>query len=345
MRVGVIGGTGYSGAELIKCLVHHPHAELAVIASQSKAETDIQEIYPHLTDICKFKLEDLQPDILAEKVDTMFFAAPSGASSSLVPQFLERGIRCIDLAGDFRLSEPEVYEKWYQHNSPEKEYLENAVYGLSEIYPQKIKTARLIANPGCYPTAALLGLIPAVQAGLIKGNSIIIDGKSGISGAGRSLSLGVHYSEANENTKAYKLGVHQHIPEIEQVLNAEAADRATVTFTAHLVPMVRGILCTIYADMKKPCITEELQKLYEEFYNEHPFVRIKKAGRLPATKEVSGSNYCDIGLHCDPRTNRITIVAAIDNLLKGAAGQAVQNMNLMNRWDTASGLQFVPNYP
>ncbi|MCL6570399.1 MAG: N-acetyl-gamma-glutamyl-phosphate reductase, partial [Bacillus sp. (in: Bacteria)] len=220
-----------------------------------------------------------------------------------------------------------------------------ATYGLSEIYTEKIQHAKLIANPGCYSTATTLGLIPIVKTDFIDEKSIIIDAKSGLSGAGRGLSQTAHYAEINENIKAYKLGAHQHIPEIEQVLQDERQSPIHITFTPHLVPMTRGIMCTIYVTLKDNFSTGEAVQLYKHFYENHPFVRIRSEGNIPSTKEVLGSNYCDIGLHVDKRTNRLTIISVIDNLVKGAAGQAIQNVNLMNGWDERTGLTDIPMYP
>ncbi len=345
MKILLIGGTGYGGIELIRLLHHHPLAEVEMMYSSSQAGTDIQDIYPHLQTIVEKPLDTIQITDIKNQVDCVFFATPAGVSKSLLPQFLDHGLRCIDLSGDFRLQSSEKYEAWYKLSAPDEAYVKQAVYGLSEIYPNQIRNASLIANPGCYPTATLLGLLPLLEQQIIDPTTIIIDGKSGVSGAGRSTGLGTHYSEINENLKAYKLGVHQHIPEIEQVLTSFANEEVNVTFTTHLVPMTRGIMCTIYANLQDYKSTQELIDLYKQFYNEHPFVRVRKEGNIPATKEVYGSNFCDIGLYSDPRTGRVTIVSVIDNLVKGAAGQAVQNLNLMNGWDIRTGLLSIPVYP
>jgi N-acetyl-gamma-glutamyl-phosphate reductase len=345
MRAAIIGGTGYGAIELIRLINNHPYLEVGSVVSNSQAGNNFSESYPHLTDIINQPLESFDVNRLSEQNELVFLATPSGVSSKLVPQLMDKGIKVIDLSGDFRLRSQNEYETWYKHSAPEEKYLSQAVYGLSEIYAEEIKGAELIANPGCYPTATSLGLLPILKANLADSKSIIIDAKSGVSGAGRGLSLTSHYAEINENVRAYKLGAHQHIPEIEQVLKDETGRMVTISFTTHLVPMTRGIMITAYANLLGKISTSEVNDLYKQFYESHPFVRIRPDGFYPSTKEVSGSNYCDIGLHVDPRTNRLTIVSVIDNLVKGAAGQAIQNANLMNDWDVRTGLTSIPMYP
>ncbi|WP_084375067.1 N-acetyl-gamma-glutamyl-phosphate reductase [Neobacillus soli] len=345
MKAAIIGGTGYGSIELVRLINKHPHLEIGSVVSNSQAGSSFSDIYPHLSNIVDQPLETFDPIRLCDETDIVFLATPSGVSSKLVPPLLEKGIKCIDLSGDFRLRSPEEYESWYKHSPATEDYLKQATYGLCEIYTEKIKTSNLIANPGCYPTATTLGLIPIIKTEWAEEKSIIIDAKSGVSGAGRGLSVTTHYAEINENLKAYKLGAHQHIPEIEQVLQDESGNPITITFTTHLVPMTRGIMCTIYVNLKGNISTSEVVELYNQFYENQPFVRIRAAGNVPSTKEVLGSNYCDIGLHVDPRTNRLTIISVIDNLVKGAAGQAIQNVNLMNGWDERTGLTDIPLYP
>lgn len=345
MKAAIIGGTGYGSIELTRLIQKHPFLEIGSVVSNSQAGSNFSDIYPHLSNIIDKPLEKFDANSLCEQNDIVFLATPSGVSSNLVPQLLDNGIKCIDLSGDFRLRSAEEYELWYKHSPAEQKFIEKATYGLSEIYGEKIKTSNLIANPGCYPTAATLGLLPIAKTDYIDQKSIIIDAKSGVTGAGRSLSITSHYAEINENLKAYKLGAHQHIPEIEQVLQDEIGSPITITFTTHLVPMLRGIMCTLYVNLKENIATNEIHQLYNEFYKNHPFVRVRPLGTVPATKEVLGSNYCDIGLHVDPRTNRLTIISVIDNLVKGAAGQAIQNVNLMNGWDEQTGLADLPLYP
>lgn len=345
LKAAIIGGTGYGAIELVRLINKHPFLEIGSIVSNSQSGSSFSEIYPHLSEVNDQPLEKFDVDRLSEKNEIVFLATPSGVSSRYVPQLLETGIKCIDLSGDFRLRSGDIYESWYKHSPAEDKYLQQATYGLSEIYAEKIKTANLIANPGCYPTATTLGLIPALQTNLIDEKSIIVDAKSGVSGAGRGLSLPAHYSEINENLKAYKLGAHQHIPEIEQVLSDESGNPLTISFTTHLVPMTRGIMCTMYVNLKEKISTKKVIDLYKHFYQESHFIRVRPEGNIPSTKEVSGSNYCDIGLHVDERTNRLTIISVIDNLVKGAAGQAIQNVNLMNGWDERTGLTDIPMYP
>lgn len=345
MKAAIIGGTGYGSIELMRLLHRHPYLEIGSVISNSQAGNRLSDAYPHLTEIVDQPLEAFDAEELSNKNDIVFLATPSGVSSKLVPQLLEKGIKCVDLSGDFRLRSADEYETWYKHTPADEKYLTQATYGLSEIYAEKIQTSKLIANPGCYPTATTLGLIPILKTNLADYESIVIDAKSGVSGAGRGLSLTTHYAEINENLKAYKLGAHQHIPEIEQVLSDEGNSPMTVSFTTHLVPMTRGIMCTIYLKLKENVSTEEVHQIYSEFYKNKPFVRVRPEGTIPSTKEVLGSNYCDIGLHVDKRTNRLTIISVIDNLVKGAAGQAIQNANIMNGWDETTGLEIIPMYP
>lgn len=345
LRIAIVGSTGYGGVELMRLLHAHPNAEVTSVISSSSAGTKITEGYPHLQHIREEILDDVTPELIKEKADLVFLATPASVASKLAPQYLEVGLKVVDLSGDFRIKDQAVYEQWYKKPAAEQAWLDQAVFGLCEVYGQNVKGASFISNPGCYPTATLLGIIPALQAGLIDHTSIIIDAKSGVSGAGRSATLGNHYPEMNENFKAYKLNKHQHIPEIEMVLSDIAKEDVKVTFTTHLLPLTRGILSTIYAKLKEDVTEAQLIELYKNYYEGRPFVRIRPEGTYPATKEVSGSNYCDIGFSIDTRTKRVTIVSVIDNLVKGAAGQAIQNMNLMMGWNEDTGLQFVPMYP
>jgi N-acetyl-gamma-glutamyl-phosphate reductase len=345
LRIAIVGSTGYGGVELMRLLHAHPNAEVTSVISSSSAGTKITEGYPHLQHIREEILDDVTPELIKEKADLVFLATPASVASKLAPQYLEVGLKVVDLSGDFRIKDQAVYEQWYKKPAAEQAWLDQAVFGLCEVYGQNVKGASFISNPGCYPTATLLGIIPALQAGLIDHTSIIIDAKSGVSGAGRSATLGNHYPEMNENFKAYKLNKHQHIPEIEMVLSDIAKEDVKVTFTTHLLPLTRGILSTIYAKLKEDVTEAQLIELYKNYYEGRPFVRIRPEGTYPATKEVSGSNYCDIGFSIDARTKRVTIVSVIDNLVKGAAGQAIQNMNLMMGWNEDTGLQFVPMYP
>lgn len=344
-RIAIIGSTGYGGVELIRLLLQHPHAVITSVVSSSTSGVPISDGYPHLNTVVADNLDALDVELLKGKADVVFTATPSGISAKLAPQLLEVGLKVIDLSGDFRLKSGEAYAKWYKHDPAPDAYLQQAVYALAEEYGEEVRNKSLISNPGCYPTATLLGLLPAVKAGWIDTNTIIIDAKSGVSGAGRGLGLSVHYSEINENLVPYKLHRHQHIPEIEQALGWAAGKDVAVTFTTHLTPMTRGILSTMYATVKGTHTEEDFINLYRDYYRGRRFVRIRNKGKWPGTKEVWGSNYCDIGFALDERTGRITIVSAIDNLMKGAAGQAIQNLNLMMGWDEGAGLAFTPVYP
>ena len=345
MKAAIIGASGYGGVELVRLLANHPKVFVHSIHSSSQAGSTLQDQYPHLSNHKTLLFEDIDCAKIAREVDIVFTATPSGVSSNLTPQLLDFGVKVIDLSGDFRIQDPSLYEEWYDKPSAPKNYLEQAIYGLSEWNKDEVKSATVIANPGCYPTATLLGLAPLVRNSLIKESSIIIDAKSGVTGAGRNPSRATHFSETNENLKIYKVNQHQHIPEIEQVLSGWNDQVKPITFSTHLVPMTRGIMATIYAEASDHLSTASLLELYNNSYKNSPFVRIKENGLFPATKEVYGSNYCDIGITYDERTGRVTVVAVIDNLVKGAAGQAVQNVNIMMGIDERTGLDFIPVYP
>ncbi|WP_058300386.1 N-acetyl-gamma-glutamyl-phosphate reductase [Gorillibacterium timonense] len=345
IKAAIVGATGYGGGGLVRILLRHPHAELSAVVSSSSVGASLTESFPHLAGLAELELGAIDPELIRKKADVVFTATPHGVSSTLVPQLLDAGLKVIDLSGDLRLKDGEDYKKWYGKEPAANEYLEEAVYGLAEVSGKEVEGKRLISNPGCYPTATLLGLIPALAAGWIDPDSIIIDAKSGVSGAGRGFSLSSHYAEINDNMKPYKLGKHQHTPEIEQALSLCAGRDVAVTFTTHLAPMTRGILSTMYAKLTDDRTVEEFIAQYRSYYEGRPFVRIRPAGQWPASKEVAGSNYCDIGFSVDERTHRVTIVSVIDNLVKGAAGQAVQNLNLMMGWEETAGLEFSPLYP
>jgi N-acetyl-gamma-glutamyl-phosphate reductase len=345
LRIAIVGSTGYGGVELIRLLQNHPLVAITSVISSSTAGVPLSDGFPHLTEIITEHLDGIEIDTIKSKADLVFTATPSGISTGLVPKLLAAGLKVVDLSGDFRLKSPAEYEQWYKHPAPEQAYLDQAVFGLCELYGDVVRGVDFVSNPGCYPTATTLGLIPLFRADWIDADSIIVDAKSGVSGAGRGLSLNIHYAEINENFKAYKINKHQHIPEIEQVLSDVAQTPVRITFTTHLVPMTRGIMCTIYVKLRESVSEQQVIDLYREFYKGRKFVRIRDVGKWPATKEVAGSNYCDIGFSIDARTGRMTIVSVIDNLVKGAAGQAIQNMNLMMGWEETTGLLFAPVYP
>jgi len=329
MKIGICGATGYSGRELIKILLRHPHAEIVFLTSEQFTGQSIAEVFPEFRSRIEMKCQKLEtfPND-AQKADIVFLGLPHTVSMKMAKLFLAKGTKVIDLSGDFRLP-ADVYEKWYKHPHEDAENLSRAVYGLTEIFRKDIKNANLISNPGCYPTASTLGLIPAVAGDWIDLSTIVIDAKSGVSGAGRSPSLSTHFSEVYENMKAYKIAVHQHTPEIENVIGRIAGKEIQVVFVPHLIPIDKGILSTIYARLKRNAKTADVLKSYQEFYKNEAFVRVLPQGSYPLTKSVEGTNYCDMGLEVDERTGNVIIISVIDNMVKGASGQAVQNMNVM----------------
>lgn len=337
IKVAVIGATGYAGIELVRILSSHSEVKLEVLGSHSFDGQPISDVYANFAHVLDMDCEEVDLDKVAQ-CDVAFTALPHGASKDVIPSLIEKGLKVIDLSGDFRYDDIEVYEKWYgqEHSSPE--LLKESVYGLCELYRDKVKDARLVGNPGCYTTCSILGAYPILKSGLGNSENIIVDAKSGVTGAGRGLGLGTHFCECTENTKAYKIATHRHTSEIEQELSKAADSEVMISFTPHLIPQKRGILSTIYVNLNKPCTTEELIKVYKDFYKDEYFVRVKDAGKLPETKHVAGSNFVDIGIVVDERLNRAVIVSAIDNLFKGAAGQAVQNMNIMFGLDEKTGI-------
>jgi len=344
VKAGVIGATGYGGAELLRILQSHPTFQIESVYSSSQQGKSIVDHYPHLTDIVPMTLEEIDPAAIAQKLDIVFLATPSGVSSEIAPLLLKEGCTVIDLSGDFRLKDINDYEDWYKKKPAPQEWVDQAVYALPELNRSSIKDTKFISNPGCYSTATLLGLAPLVRQGLIEEKSVIVDAKSGVSGAGQTASFHTIYNELNENFKIYKVNAHQHIPEIEQMLSGLGYE-SPITFNSHLVPMTRGIMATIYATLKSDISQEKINKVYNDFYEDEPFIRVRKNGIFPATKEVYGSNFCDMGISVDTRTGRVTVVSVIDNLMKGAAGQAVQNANILFGLEETAGLHFIPVYP
>lgn len=337
IRAGILGATGYAGVELVRLLSVHKEVMVSMLVSQTYQGMKISEVYPSLRGVCDVVCEELNVAKAAEKCDVVFTALPHGASKEVIPELYEKGLTVIDLSGDFRYNDKDVYAQWYgqEHSSPE--LLEVSVYGLPELHREEIKQAKLIGNPGCYTTCSIMGLAPLLAAKAVETKNIIIDAKSGVSGAGRGLGLDYHFCECTENMKAYKLGTHRHTSEIEQELSLVAGEEIILSFSPHLVPMKRGILATIYANLTKPYSKEELLAMVKDFYKDEFFVRVYDAG-LPETNHVAGSNFVDIGLEVDSRLNRVIVVSAIDNLVKGAAGQAVQNMNLIFGFEETEGL-------
>jgi N-acetyl-gamma-glutamyl-phosphate reductase len=317
---------------------NHPKARLEAITSSSYKGKPLTDIFPSMRGFESLVCEDLNARTLADRVDVMFLALPHKVSMAHAAPLLEQGIKVIDLSADFRFSDAEAYEKAYQTHTA-RDILAQSVYGLSEIYRDQIKNARIIGNPGCYPTTILLALIPLIREKLIDLEGIISDSKSGVSGAGRSLSLTAHYCEANESFTPYKIGNHRHTPEIEEILSIHAEKQIKITFVPHLVPVTRGMVSTIYAQAAPSANLKDIREAYRKWYIDEPFVRLLPDGCFPAMSHVRGTNCCDIGCHFDQETGRIILVSAIDNLLKGAAGQAVQNMNLMLGFDEDEALR------
>jgi N-acetyl-gamma-glutamyl-phosphate reductase len=345
LKIAIVGSSGYTGGELFRLLLHHPRVTVTAVTSEKSAGKPIADIFPQLLGLTDLVCEALDPEAVAKKADFMFLALPHVTAQEAGSRFNKLGKKVVDLSADYRLSDPALYEKWYEHCHQYPDLLKSAIYGLPELHREKIRKASLIANPGCYPTGAILGLAPLLGKKMLDTTSIVIDSKSGVSGAGRSPSLAHHYPEVNEAFMAYKIGTHRHTPEIEQELSLIAGEQVTVSFTPHLVPMNRGILTTTYGRLASGADTGQLHALYREVYRNEPFVRVLAAGQFPNTRNVRGSNFCDIGVYADPRTGRAVVVTAIDNLVKGASGQAIQNMNLMMGFDETQGLKFAGMFP
>jgi N-acetyl-gamma-glutamyl-phosphate reductase len=343
-KVAVIGASGYTGVELLRLLAGHPAVTVTCVTSRQQAGQPLGEAFPSLAGVYDLTFESVEPAALAGRADLVFTAVPHQAAMGMVPQLLAAGCRVVDLSADYRLHDAAVYAEWYEpHQTPE--LLAEAVYGLPELYREQVRGARLVANPGCYPTSAALALAPLLRQRRIDPATIIVDSKSGTSGAGRAAKVDTLYCEVNEGFKAYGLPRHRHTPEIEQTLSEAAGRPVTISFTPHLVPASRGILSTCYASLAGEVSLAELLALYRQQYAGEAFVRVLPEGRLPNINQVRGSNFCDIGLAVDPRTRRVIAVAALDNLVKGAAGQALQNMNLMLGLDECSGLRGAPVFP
>ncbi len=342
-KVAVLGASGYTGSELIRFLLTHPNVEITHLTAEKHAGRMISDVFPHFGGFLDLELKPLRPKSIPKNIDVIFAALPHGTSAAVIEQLYDRDVKIIDLGADFRISSKN-YKKWYgQHPCPA--LIKKAVYGIVELNREKIKKAKLVANPGCYPTSSILGLAPAVKHKLADESSIIIDSKSGVSGAGRSPSLDYHFSEVNEGVKAYKVGDHRHMPEIEEALSNYSGLNVNVSFTPHLIPMDRGILSTIYVNLKKKLTTKKLINIYKEHYKREKFVRISEEMSYPSTNQVRGSNFCDIGIKVNSSGTRAVIVSVIDNLVKGASGQAVQNMNLMLGYDELTGIDATPVFP
>ena len=345
IKVGIIGATGYAGGELVRILMGHKEAEIVWYGSRSYIDQKYADVDRNIFQIVEAKCMDDNIEALADQVDVIFTATPQGFLASVINENILSKTKIVDLSADFRIKDVKVYEKWYgiEHKSPQ--FIEEAVYGLCEVNRDKVKGARLIANPGCYTTCSILTAYPLAKEGIIDMRTLIVDAKSGTSGAGRGAKVPNLFCEVNENMKAYGVASHRHTPEIEEQLGYASGENVTISFTPHLVPMNRGILATEYATLKKDVTGEEVKAIYDKYYADEKFVRVLGEGVCPETKWVEGSNYVDIGFKLDPRTNRIVMMGAIDNLVKGAAGQAVQNMNLLFGLPESEGLELVPMFP
>ena len=345
IKVGIIGATGYAGSELVRILLGHKDVEIKWYGSRSYIDKKYASIYQNFFQLVDANCMDDNMEVLADQVDVIFTATPQGLCASLVNEEILSKVKIIDLSADFRIKDVKVYEEWFklEHKSPQ--FIEEAVYGLCEINREDVKKARLVANPGCYTTCSILTCYPLVKEGIIDPNTIIVDAKSGTSGAGRGAKVDNLFCEVNENMKAYGVATHRHTPEIEEQLGYACGEKITINFTPHLVPMNRGILATAYASLKKDVTYEEVKAIYDKYYADEKFVRVLEKDVCPQTKWVEGSNYVDVNFKIDPRTNRIIMMGAIDNLVKGAAGQAVQNMNLMFGLKESEGLELVPMFP
>ncbi|MBG7602731.1 MAG: N-acetyl-gamma-glutamyl-phosphate reductase [Gammaproteobacteria bacterium] len=342
IKVGIVGGTGYTGVELLRLLVAHPQAEVVAVTSRAESGRAVADLFPSLRGHIDIAFSEPDAAVL-HGCDVVFFATPNGIAMQSTPELLQAGVRVIDLAADFRIRDQALWEEWYGMSHACPELLQQAVYGLPEIHRQKIASASLVANPGCYPTATIIGFLPLLEAGVVDAGSLIADCKSGASGAGRGASVAALLAECGESFKAYGVSGHRHLPEIRQVLGWTLGELPGLTFTPHLLPMIRGILATLYARLSSEGV--ELQQLYEARYADEPFVDVLPSGSLPETRSVRGTNRCQIALHQPQGEPTVVVLSVIDNLVKGAAGQAVQNMNLMFGLSETSGLDSVALSP
>jgi N-acetyl-gamma-glutamyl-phosphate reductase len=345
IKVAVVGASGYSGLELVRLLARHPGCDLVAATSREYQGRAFGQVFPALAGIVDLPFTLPDPGDLARRgAEAVFTSVPHQTALEIVPALLGLGLKVVDLSADFRFRDASLYEKWYQpHTAPD--LLQEAVYGLPELHREEVRGSRLVGNPGCYPTCVILGLAPLARAGLLAPGSVIADCKSGVSGAGRQAMLATQFCEVNEGCRAYKVLEHRHTPEMEQELSWLAGAPVRVTFTPHLVPMSRGILGTLYAGLSRPQAEAELREAYRSFYRGHPFVRVHPPGSLPEAREVRGSNFCDLALRLDPDQQRVIVISVIDNLTKGAAGQAVHNFNLMVGFPEETGLEAAPFIP
>ena len=345
IRAGIIGATGYAGAELVRILTGHKDVEIKWYGSRSYIDKKYAQVYQNMFQIVEDSCLDDNMEELSKAVDVIFTATPQGLCASLINEEILSRTKIVDLSADFRIKDAAVYEEWYKIKHPSPQLIPEAVYGLCEINREAVKKARLVANPGCYPTCTTLSIYPLLKEGLIDPDTIIVDAKSGTSGAGRGVKVDNLFCEVNENIKAYGVATHRHTPEIEEQLGYAAGRPVRINFTPHLVPMNRGILITAYASLTREASYEEVKAAYDKYYTSEKFVRVLDKGLCPQTRWVEGSNYVDVNFQIDPRTKRVIMMGAMDNLVKGAAGQAVQNMNLMFGLPESEGLELVPLFP
>lgn len=342
-RVSIIGSSGYGGGELVRLLISHPHVTLAHLTAESRKAEPYGTVFPNLRGLVTHVTEDADLAVIGTDSDVVFFALPNGVPMTMVPR-LGPGVKIIDLGADFRFRNPSTYRAWYKVDHACPDLLADAAYGQPELHRERIKAARIVGNPGCYPTAALIAAAPFLRAGVVDPRGVIVDAKSGVSGAGRGASLDTHFSEVNENVKPYNVAAHRHAPEIEQEVALLAGRMLPVTFVPHLIPMTRGILATVYLQLAQPMTVAEAEGIMREAYVSEPFVRVLPGG-LPQTKATYGSNFCDVAVRIDAKAGLLIAMAAIDNLVKGASGQAIQNMNIMCGFPERAGLEGAPLYP
>lgn len=344
--VGIVGASGYGGVQLIRLLMEHPEVEIVYLGGDSSAGKPYTDLYPHLIHKVTLNVEPIDVDVIASRCEVVFLGLPNGIACDLAPTLVERGCKVLDLSADYRFRDLETYTTWYKKERTDQNTAKKAIYGLPELYREEIKASPLIGCPGCYPTASILALSPLLKQGLIVPETAIIDAKSGTSGGGRQAKIGMLLAEADNSLGAYGVAKHRHTPEIEQVCSDLAGHEVRIQFTPHLIPMVRGILATVYATLRDPgLVREDLLTIYGAFYRSSPFVKILPSGVYPQTKWAAGTNLCYIGIEVDPRTDRIIVMSAIDNMVKGQSGQAVQCLNLMMGWDEALGLPQMCFYP
>ncbi|MBE9056768.1 N-acetyl-gamma-glutamyl-phosphate reductase [Sphaerospermopsis sp. LEGE 08334] len=344
--VGIVGASGYGGVQLVRLLMDHPEVEIVYLGGESSAGKTFTDLYPHLGSVVQLNIEAVDPEVIASRCEVVFLSLPNGLACDIAPKLIEKGCKVLDLSADYRFSDLKTYTTWYGTERSDRTIAETAVYGLPELYRDRIAETNLIGCPGCYPTASLLALAPLLKQGLIVPETAIIDAKSGTSGGGRQGKINLLLAEADNSLAAYNVARHRHTPEIEQICSDLAGHEVTVQFTPHLIPMVRGILATVYATLRDPgLVRDDLITIYTAFYRNSPWVKICNSGTYPQTKWACGSNSCYIGIEVDPRTRRVIVMSAIDNLIKGQAGQAIQCMNIMMGWDETLGLPKVGFYP